>query len=517
MRMNKWLGALATCVALLAAGSSKAEINGAVYVPANAYNVDQQWLEYNATEVARDFGYAQSVNLNSLRIFGSYYAYQQNPSRYLSNINDLLAAASQRGIRVLFVIYETVAGVDADDPVLRSSKDPLRAVAMREPVTAITRDPASWQPYRDHVRWFMDHFKNDSRLLGIEVLNEPAAADIPFAHAMVQTAVANRGSIPLSVGTLPEQVLEYVADGVDVIQFHNNFPASLAASKTLIDTRLAQAQSVNKPLWMTEWQRTRPGGANWSGNANVPAAERYTDLASMASQVKEYRAQVGAFFWSLMVKPAYLAGQRNGGTINGLFWPDGAVWDLAGARVIADNPGLVLPERKRIPFEVLRFENKGQTRWLQTTEFADGTGTGRNVQAVPTNWTGNKTKWRLVRLDGSPYFRLENVQYGLWLQCTTVPDATAGSPNPSVDSDTLAVRAVPTTETSDQTLWRWIQPAAGDHYFFLQNKATGYYLQVTPLVDVDSNGFDGGLQVRAVPSSKTGDWTRFRSIDASSP
>jgi hypothetical protein len=51
---------------------------------------------------------------------------------------------------------------------------------------------------------------------------------------------------------------------------------------------------------------------------------------------------------------------------------------------------------------------------------------------------------------------------------------------------------------------------AGDGYYFLQNRLTGYVLQVTRLPDVDGAGVDGGTQVRAVPRRKTGDWTRFR-------
>jgi hypothetical protein len=235
----------------------------------------------------------------------------------------------------------------------------------------------------------------------------------------------------------------------------------------------------------------------------------------MAQQVMSFRSRMGAFFWSLMIKPAYLEGQRNGGTVNGLFWEDGAVWDLAGARIIANDSSLNLPERRRIPFEVLRFENKGTGRWLQGTDLPDSTGEGLDVQAVPRTYTGDKTRWRLVRIDGEEWFRIENVQQGSWLQVTTVPDATDGRLNPVIDTSTFAVRCVATTHTGDYTRWRWVDSGSGDWYFRLQNKATGYYLQVTSLTDVDGGGFDNGFQVRAVPSTMTGDFTRFKAINAS--
>ncbi|MBN1410267.1 MAG: cellulase family glycosylhydrolase [Spirochaetales bacterium] len=499
---------------LFVAMSVQAQINGAVYWPATAYNVDQFWSEYDSSITERDFGFAQSVNINALRVFGSYYVYSQNNSTYESRIKDLLGKASEKGIKILYVIYEG-CGNAADDSINRTLKDPLRAIASKSPPSAVTTNSSQWQPYRDHVTWFMNRFKNDSRLLGIEIMNEPNADDKAFAHDMVRIAVSLKGTVPLSVGTLPGQYLEYVSDGVDVLQFHHNFPTTLEGSANTIQNRIDAANNAGLPVWMTEWQRIRPSGANWSGDTAVPEAERFTDLASMAGQVKSYQYQVGAFFWSLMVKPAYLSGQRNAGTINGLFWEDGAVWDLAGARIISGNPNLNLPERKRIPFYILRFENKEFSSWLQCTDAGDGTGKGNNVQAVANKYTGNKTKWRIVRIDNDAWFRLENVEYNLWLQCTSVADATNGQPNASSDGDTLAVRAVAMTNTGDRTKWRWVSSGAGDWYFFLQNKYTGYYLQVTDITDFDGAGIDGGTQVRCVPSTKTGTWTRFRSIDAS--
>ena len=87
----------------------------------------------------------------------------------------------------------------------------------------------------------------------------------------------------------------------------------------------------------------RPGGSGW-GNDPVAPEEAGPDLASMAPFVLD---QVhGTFFWSLMVKAAYLPGQRPKGTYNGLFWEDGAVHSLADARAIAQDDTVEFEERK---------------------------------------------------------------------------------------------------------------------------------------------------------------------------
>ena len=58
---------------------------------------------------------------------------------------------------------------------------------------------------------------------------------------------------------------------------------------------------------------------------------------------------MGNFFWSLMVKPAYLKGQRLKGTVNGLFWPDGSVLSLRDARAISNDNSLELKEEPLPP------------------------------------------------------------------------------------------------------------------------------------------------------------------------
>jgi hypothetical protein len=101
---------------------------------------------------------------------------------------------------------------------------------------------------------------------------------------------------------------------------------------------------LGRPVWITEWQRLRPAGNGWNQH-KLPQNELFPDFASLAPHVR--KAEIGNYFWSLMVKPAYLTPQRNIGTINGLFYEDGSVYSLADARAIADNPNFMANEKKR--------------------------------------------------------------------------------------------------------------------------------------------------------------------------
>jgi hypothetical protein len=134
----------------------------------------------------------------------------------------------------------------------------------------------------------------------------------------------------------------FVPLGLDVIQFHMNFPASKEDLVQMMQAALDYGKKTGLPVWLTEWQRLRTSGSGF-GKEKIAASERGTDYASVASTIHEY--PVGNFFWCLMVKRAYLRGQRLNGTVNGLFWPDGSVTSLKDARAIAGDPALKLKER----------------------------------------------------------------------------------------------------------------------------------------------------------------------------
>jgi hypothetical protein len=143
-----------------------------------------------------------------------------------------------------------------------------------------------------------------------------------------------------------EKAGEFIPLGLDIIEFHANFPRTREPFESAITNAMSVGRRNHLPVWLTEWQRLRPSGSGW-GKEKIPQAETLPDYASLAPIVHQY--PIGNFFWSLMVKRAYLPGQRRQGTINGLFWPEGSVWSLADARAIADDPSLKLTEKKIIP------------------------------------------------------------------------------------------------------------------------------------------------------------------------
>ncbi|WP_244605250.1 glycoside hydrolase 5 family protein [Halorussus halobius] len=323
------------------------DVRGALYVPARAWNTFQMWHDYDEAVVERDLGYATEVNLNAVRTWVSYEQYRRDPAALERAVDHFLATADERGIEVLFGLFESV-GKEPTEEHLHDT-DPVTAPPVQSPASDVLVDEFRWDGPREYVRWFMERYGDDDRLLAVEVMNEPGWLDAMknFAAGMFETMVDHRGSVPLTVGsTSMANNAEYLDWGADVLQLHYNFPDSEAAFHDLLPQALELGRDLDVPVYLSEWQRVADFGWDESEVVDEPGP----DYASLAPAIREYG--VGNFFWSLMVKPAYVRYMRERGIINGLFHEDGAVWSREDARAIkamSGEPDLDLEQRQEWP------------------------------------------------------------------------------------------------------------------------------------------------------------------------
>lgn len=178
----------------------------------------------------------------------------------------------------------------------------------------------------------MERYRNDSRLLAIELMNEPCWRPwkMRFSEAMFRTLVNHRGSVPLSMGsTNIENNIEYGKWGSEVFQCHSNFGHTRDQYRRLLRQINAAERRFGRPIWLSEWQRLSP--PRRGEGTNPP------DYSSLAPLIEQ--AGVGNFFWSLMVKPAYQVYRRKQGLLSGIFHEDGAVWSLDDARALKSMSG----------------------------------------------------------------------------------------------------------------------------------------------------------------------------------
>ncbi|MDS0293034.1 cellulase family glycosylhydrolase [Halogeometricum luteum] len=311
------------------------DVRGAIYIPARAFNFYQMWRDYDHEIIDRDLGYAEQVNLNAIRTWGSYELWQEDPEGFFESFEDFVSTADDHDIRVLIGLFEGIG----NQPTRQNLEDEnlMTATGVASPSNQVLNNRDRWEDTREFTRQFMDRYADDDRLLAIEVMNEPGwnSRRVTFSREMYRTMWEMRGSVPLTIGsTSMAKNAKYADWNLDLFQFHYNFPTSQAEFRDALRQVVTLDENMDEPVMLTEWQRVRSG----AGFHTAPPREQRTpDYASMAPIITEMG--VGNFFWSLMIQPAYFSSQREVGILNGLFHEDGAVWSLEDARAIKAMSG----------------------------------------------------------------------------------------------------------------------------------------------------------------------------------
>ena len=340
-------------------------------MPARAFNRYQMWKDYDRAVIERDLGYADRLNLNAIRTWMSYTYWLEDPEGHEERLEHFLDAAADRDMRVVLGLHDSIGHEPTYENLV--DDDPLTAVHTFSPATRTMRNERLWSKPREYIRWFMQRYRSDSRLLAIELTNEPgwSQQDVDFMAKMAETLTAYRGDIPLTVGaTSLTNNTTYLDWGMDILQFHYNFAQTPAQYRRALRQANNIASGMRAPVWLSEWQRIRQGDGFF---ANVSQEESVPDYSSLADPIR--RSGIGNFFWSLMVKPAYSVRLRRMGVVNGLFHEDGAVWSRDDARAIKSMSGESTfegRERSEYPdwFDEIQSEKHGNasTATVQTDE-----------------------------------------------------------------------------------------------------------------------------------------------------
>lgn len=297
-----------------------------MYYPSYAYNAYQFWKYYDPMIIRRDMSYAKSAGINAFRIWVSYEYWLENPTHFQASYESFLELADQMGIQVLTSLFDGCGEADSEQTRGRYYAD---SYCITSPSAEIYSNPDRYDEPLAFVTWFLGLYKNDKRHLGIEIYNEPwgdQRADL--AEYLCREAVKIQGCVPLSVGSAPSErisIAKSVQLGMDMLQYHDNFPASAEAFRVNAERQVTNSQMGNLPTYCTEVQ--------WVGGPT-----QYPAYENLAPTVEELCAEYEwvPFYWTLMVHPGYLKEIRNQVQMtNGIFQEDGNPWSVEALQAIA--------------------------------------------------------------------------------------------------------------------------------------------------------------------------------------
>jgi plasmid stabilization system protein ParE len=276
------------------------------YVPSNAVNATQMWLDLDAPTIDRELGFAEELGLNSIRIFVQYLVHEDDAAALLERFATLLDLAEGHGLSVLPVLFddcwlpEPFLGEQAPEP------RPGRHNPYWQASPGTRRRGLEFRPaLRRYVEDFLHTFGRDPRIVAWDLYNEPQTGDgsVALLRDAFAWARAASPSQPLTAcwyGTLLSDVTS--------IHFYVSPTRDPEAAQRAIDA----AKSFSRPVIATE-ALGRPN---------------HGEVDEILPLFQEHH--VGWYLWELMIGADQTRYQWPGSppaaeevVFQGLLWPDG--------------------------------------------------------------------------------------------------------------------------------------------------------------------------------------------------
>jgi len=267
---------------------------GSNYIPATAINELEMWQadSFNPQRIDLELGWAESIGLNTMRVFLHDLPWQQDAEGFRKRIDTFLQIAAKHHIKPLFVLFDSCWD---PDPKLGKQHDPRPGVHnsgwVQSPGAKALQDQAEYPRLERYVKGVLGAFAKDDRVLGWDVWNEPDNSNggrdgdlkpetkteivLKLLPRVFEWARAMHPTQPLTSGvwkgdwSSPEKlspVEKIQIELSDVISFHS-YDKSEEFEK-----RVLWLQQYHRPILCTEYM-ARSNGSTFQGT--LPIARKY--------------------------------------------------------------------------------------------------------------------------------------------------------------------------------------------------------------------------------------------------
>jgi len=151
---------------------------GSNYTPRSAINQLEMWQEatFNPEQIDQELGWAESLGMNTMRVFLHDLLWQQDADGLKKRIDQFLTIAAKHHIRPLFVLFDSCW-----DPLphLGPQHPPTPGVHnsgwVQSPGAVALADAKQYPRLKAYVQGVVGAFAKDDRILGWDIWNEPGA------------------------------------------------------------------------------------------------------------------------------------------------------------------------------------------------------------------------------------------------------------------------------------------------------------------------------------------------------
>jgi hypothetical protein len=267
---------------------------GSNYTPATAINELEMWQAdtFDPQRIDKELGWAESLGMNTMRVFLHDLAWKQDPAGFQRRVNTFLGICDKHGIKPILVLFDSCWD---PNPALGKQRAPRPGVHnsgwMQSPGARALEDPEEYPRLEAYVKGIVGAFARDPRILAWDIWNEPdntngssyeklepknkvelVLALLPQAFAWAREAGPQQ---PLTSGIWKgdwsstekmgamERTQIYVSD---VISFHNY------DGPDEFEKRVKWLTRYNRPLLCTEYM-ARGNKSTFQGT--MPIAKKY--------------------------------------------------------------------------------------------------------------------------------------------------------------------------------------------------------------------------------------------------
>jgi hypothetical protein len=265
---------------------------GSNYIASDAINQLEMFQPetFNPALIDKEFGMAQSIGMNTMRIFLQDQLWSSDPEGFQKRLSQVLSLAAAHGIRPMLVLFDSCW---ENNPHLGPQHPPIPGVHnsgwVQSPGKRELLDRAYEPKLEAYVEGVVGAFHSDDRILAWDVWNEPDnkggddEADEPAKVARVEEllpkvfhwARSAQPVQPLTSGVWkgdwsnpakesPTTKIQLTES--DIITFHNySWPESFEGSILVL-------QPLHRPIICSEYM-ARSAGSTFDGS--LPVAKKY--------------------------------------------------------------------------------------------------------------------------------------------------------------------------------------------------------------------------------------------------
>jgi len=266
---------------------------GANFITSSAINQLEMFQPgtYDPRRIDTELGWARSAGLNSVRVFLHDQLWAQDARGFLLRLAQFVNIAARHRIKPLFVFFDSCWD---PFPKLGPQRAPRPGVHnsgwVQSPGAEHLCDPGYTRILRDYVTGVLTQFRNDDRVLGWDLWNEPdnparvyskverkdkqerVAELLPQVFLWARsvdpsqplTSGVWRGDWGEPAGRSPISAMQL--DNADVITFHSY------AEPAAFESRITELAPLGRPIICTEYM-ARPQGSTVEGI--LPVAKRH--------------------------------------------------------------------------------------------------------------------------------------------------------------------------------------------------------------------------------------------------